>query len=168
MRCLCAVMSWGHGLAYRCTRTADQQMHWFEEETKSVILGVVIYKRTYWRHVLPSNLHDQFFIYKTWDASHKLTIAQRNIVLPSRQHIIIFISLTSKLSPNAHSVLSSTYNEMRDFRPLNASGAMSEIWFLLMSLQREGRVKKNICKQEFDENIITVFYWKNALDAKQN
>lgn len=35
-----------------------------------------------------------------------------------------------------------------------------------MSLQREGRVKKNICEQEFDGNIIAVFYWKNALDTE--
>lgn len=74
----------GHGLVYSSTCTVDQQTHGFEEETKSVILGVFIYKRTCWRHAPPSNLHDQFFIYKTSDASRKLAIAQRNIRLPSR------------------------------------------------------------------------------------
>lgn len=44
---------------------------------------------------------------------------------------------------------------MRDFKPLNASGAMSVIWFLLMSLWKERRILKNVSKQGSNYNIFS-------------
>lgn len=148
-----------HGAACRCTRTVDWIMHWLEEVQKSAAFLETCRQSSFLNFITNFSFTKDQMLHTSWQL-HTETYVPPDSTL---SFLFLLHASSPQMPIQFYFLLTMKWEISSLWMHQVQCQLFDSCWYLCK--EKKGW-KKKVSKQESDESVLAVAYWKNTLDIK--